>query len=39
VWQGLVIELVLTFFLVWVIFATAADPAGRSSRSPDSRSD
>jgi aquaporin Z len=25
---GLVIELVLTFFLVWVIFATAADPGG-----------
>ncbi|MGB2874968.1 MAG: aquaporin, partial [Gaiellaceae bacterium] len=25
---GLVIELVLTFFLVWVIFATAADPRG-----------
>jgi aquaporin Z len=28
VWQGLVIELVLTFLLVWVIFATAADPGG-----------
>src|SRR3954466_8605736 len=28
VWQGAVIELVLTFFLVWVIFATAADPGG-----------
>src|SRR5207249_4123605 len=28
VWQGLVIELVLTFFLVWVVFATAADPGG-----------
>jgi MIP family channel proteins len=28
IWQGLVIELVLTFFLVWVIFATAADPGG-----------
>jgi aquaporin TIP len=27
-WQGLVIELILTFFLVWVIFATAADPGG-----------
>src|SRR5437764_5196549 len=27
-WQGLVIELVLTFFLVWVVFATAADPGG-----------
>lgn len=26
--QGLVIEIVLTFFLVWVIFATAADPGG-----------
>jgi aquaporin Z len=25
---GLVIEMVLTFFLVWVIFATAADPRG-----------
>src|SRR6478672_1306943 len=28
VWQGLVIELLLTFFLVWVVFATAADPGG-----------
>jgi MIP family channel proteins len=27
-WQGIVIELILTFFLVWVIFATAADPGG-----------
>ena len=27
-WQGFVIELVLTFFLVWVVFATAADPGG-----------
>jgi aquaporin TIP len=27
-WQGVVIELVLTFFLVWVVFATAADPGG-----------
>ena len=26
--QGLAIEIVLTFFLVWVIFATAADPRG-----------
>jgi aquaporin TIP len=26
--QGLVIEAVLTFFLVWVIFACAADPRG-----------
>jgi len=25
---GVVIELILTFFLVWVIFATAADPRG-----------
>jgi glycerol uptake facilitator-like aquaporin len=28
VWQGLVIEIALTFLLVWVIFATAADPGG-----------
>ena len=27
-WQGLVIEIVLTFLLVWVIFATAVDPGG-----------
>ncbi|TMK70267.1 MAG: aquaporin [Actinobacteria bacterium] len=27
-WQGFVIEIVLTFFLVWVVFATAADPGG-----------
>jgi aquaporin TIP len=26
--EGLVIEAVLTFFLVWVVFATAADPRG-----------
>ena len=26
--EGLVIESILTFFLVWVIFATAADPRG-----------
>jgi len=26
--QGLMIEIILTFFLVWVIFATAADPRG-----------
>jgi len=26
--QGVVIEGILTFFLVWVIFATAADPGG-----------
>ena len=38
VWQGLVIEIVLTFFLVWVIFATAADPGGTFSRSPGSQS-
>ena len=25
---GLVVEVVLTFFLVWVVFATAADPRG-----------
>jgi MIP family channel proteins len=27
-WQGLVIEIILTFFLVWVVFATAVDPGG-----------
>ena len=27
-WQGIGIEAVLTFFLVWVVFATAVDPAG-----------
>jgi aquaporin TIP len=27
-WQGFVIEIVLTFFLVWVVFASAADPGG-----------
>jgi aquaporin TIP len=27
-WQGFTIEIALTFFLVWVIFATAADPGG-----------
>jgi aquaporin Z len=27
-WQGVVIEGVLTFFLVWVVFASAADPGG-----------
>ena len=27
-WQGVVIEGILTFFLVWVVFATAADPGG-----------
>jgi MIP family channel proteins len=28
VWEGLTVEVLLTFFLVWVIFATAADPGG-----------
>ena len=28
IWKALVIEVVLTFFLVWVIFASAADPRG-----------
>ena len=27
-WQGFAIEIVLTFLLVWVVFATAADPGG-----------
>ena len=27
-WQGFAIEIILTFFLVWVVFATAADPGG-----------
>ena len=27
-WQGVLIEGVLTFFLVWVVFATAVDPRG-----------
>jgi aquaporin TIP len=27
-WQAAVIELILTFFLVWVVFATAVDPGG-----------
>ena len=27
-WQGLLIEALLTFFLVWVVFATAVDPNG-----------
>jgi MIP family channel proteins len=27
-WQALVIEIVLTFFLVWVVFASAVDPGG-----------
>jgi aquaporin TIP len=28
VWEGILIEAILTFFLVWVVFATAADPGG-----------
>jgi aquaporin Z len=28
VWQGLALEALLTFFLVWVVFATAVDPGG-----------
>jgi aquaporin Z len=28
VWSGVLLEGILTFFLVWVIFATAADPRG-----------
>ena len=36
--QGVAIEATLTFFLVWVYFATMADPRGSSSRSPGSRS-
>ena len=28
VWSGALLEGILTFFLVWVIFATAADPRG-----------
>jgi aquaporin TIP len=27
-WQGLLLEALLTFFLVWVVFATAIDPRG-----------
>jgi aquaporin TIP len=27
-WEGVLIEAILTFFLVWVVFATAADPGG-----------
>jgi aquaporin TIP len=27
-WKALVLEAILTFFLVWVVFATAADPRG-----------
>jgi aquaporin Z len=27
-WEGLLLEGLLTFFLVWVVFATAADPGG-----------
>ena len=36
--EALIIEAILTFFLVWVVFATAADPAEPSSRSPVLRS-
>lgn len=32
--QGIAIEAVLTFFLVWVVFATAVDSAEPSGRSP-----
>lgn len=28
VWQAMTLEAILTFFLVWVVFATAADPRG-----------
>jgi MIP family channel proteins len=28
VWSGVLLEAILTFFLVWVVFATAADPRG-----------
>ncbi|MFN2466773.1 MAG: MIP family channel protein [Gaiellaceae bacterium] len=28
VWAGVALEAILTFFLVWVVFATAADPRG-----------
>ncbi len=28
VWQAATLEAILTFFLVWVVFATAADPRG-----------
>ena len=27
-WRGLVVEIVLTFFLVWAVWATAVDPRG-----------
>ena len=37
-WQGLLLEAIATFFLVWVVFATAIDPRGRSPRSPGSAS-
>lgn len=30
-WQGVLIEALLTFFLVWVVFATAVDPRGTFS--------
>jgi aquaporin TIP len=30
-WQGLLLEAIATFFLVWVVFATAIDPRGSFS--------
>ena len=30
-WQGLLLEAIATFFLVWVVFATAIDPRGTFS--------
>ena len=36
--QGVAVEAVLTFFLVWVIFAAPPTRAARSTRSPGSRS-
>ena len=36
--SGLLLEAILTFFLVWVIFAPPPIPAARSSRSPAWRS-
>ena len=35
---GLVVEAILTFFLVWVILATTADPRGQGTTSRGSRS-
>ena len=37
--QGVVIEALLTFFLVWVVFATAVDPGGAFKTISGSRSD